>query len=100
MHGERAARQIVNAVRRGDAEITLTPQAKLLAVANGVAPALTAEILGVVNRVLPETDGRSQERYRGKDSESAVSDSVLTKAGRAAAHDLHQYPEEQGKALA
>jgi short-subunit dehydrogenase len=100
MHGERAARRVVNAIRRGDAETTLTPQAKLLAVLNGVAPALTAEIMAVANRLLPGPNGESQERYRGKDSESALSDSVLTRAGRSAARDLHQFPEKEGKALA
>ena len=100
IQGERAARQIVNAVRRGDAEITLTPQAKLLALANGIAPALTAEIMAIANRLLPGPNGDSQQRYRGKDSESAVSDSVLTRAGRSAAKDLHQYPENESKALA
>ena len=100
MHGERAARQVVNAIRRGDAEITLTPQAKLLAVVNGIAPALTAEILGIVNRLLPSPNGQSQERYKGKDSESPVSASVLTTAGRTAARDLHQLPEKEGRALA
>lgn len=100
MQGERAARKIVNAVRRGDAEITLTPQAKLLAVANGVAPALMGEVMAIANRFMPSDGGDSQQRFRGKDSESAVSDSVLTKAGRIAARDLHQYPEKEGKALA
>ncbi len=94
IQGERAARQVVNAIRRGDAEITLTPQAKLLAVMNGVSPALTAELMALGNRVLPSPNGQTQERYRGKDSENAVSDSLLTKAGRIAARDMHQYPDE------
>ncbi|MGH9524103.1 MAG: SDR family NAD(P)-dependent oxidoreductase [Terriglobales bacterium] len=100
MHGERAARRVVSAIRRGDAEVTLTPQAKLLAVVNGVAPALTAEILGVVNRLLPSSNGQSQDRFKGKDSESPVSESVLTAAGRHAARNLHQMPEKDGRALA
>lgn len=101
MQGERAARQVVNAIRRGAAEVTLTPQAKLLALVNGVAPAITAEIMSIANRVLPSAGGAAgQERYRGKDSESAVSDSILTRAGRAAGRDLHQNPEQTGRALA
>jgi short-subunit dehydrogenase len=94
IQGERAARQVVNAIRRGDAEITLTPQAKLLAVMNGVSPALTSELMAIGNRVLPSADGNNQQRYRGKDSENAVSDSLLTKPGRIAAREMHQYPEE------
>jgi short-subunit dehydrogenase len=100
MHGERAARQVVNAIRRGDAEITLTPQAKLLEVLNGVAPALTSELMALGNRVLPSAAGGTQERHRGKDSESAVSDSVLTSAGRKAARNMHQAPEREGRVLA
>ncbi len=100
IHGERAARQVVNAIRRGDAEITLTPQAKLLAVMNGLAPAIMAEVMAIANRVLPSAAGAGQERHRGKDSESAVSDSILTRAGRAAGRDLHQNPESEGRALA
>ena len=100
MQGGRAARQVVNAIRRGDAEITLTPQAKLLAVANGMAPAIMGEIMALANRVLPSAEGTGQERHRGKDSESAVSDSILTRAGREAGRDLHQNPEQEGRALA
>ncbi len=100
MQGERAARKVVNAIRRGDAEITLTPQAKLLALMNGVAPAITQEIMAIANRVLPSAGDGSQDRYRGKDSESAISDSVLTSAGRRAARDMHQNPEAEGRALA
>jgi short-subunit dehydrogenase len=99
IQGERAARQVVNAIRSGAAEITLTPQAKLLALLNGVSPALTAEIMAIGNRVMPSAGG-GQERYRGKDSESAISDSVLTRAGRRAARDMHQSPEQEGRALA
>lgn len=100
MQGERAARRVVNAIRRGDAEITLTPQAKLLAVVNGVAPALTAEVMAVANRLLPSPNGESQQRFLGKDSESQVSQSVLTTAGRKAARKLHQLPEKEGRARA
>jgi NAD(P)-dependent dehydrogenase (short-subunit alcohol dehydrogenase family) len=54
MCAERAARKIVDATARGDAEITLGWQAKLLRLAHDLAPGLTADILGLVNRVLPD----------------------------------------------
>ncbi|MGI9103212.1 MAG: SDR family NAD(P)-dependent oxidoreductase [Terriglobales bacterium] len=96
MSGRRAARSIVRAIRRGQAEITLTPQAKLLAVANGVAPGVMSELLAIANRLLPDTVGTEQQaRHLGKDSESEISDSVLTSFGRRAAHELHQYPERR-----
>jgi short-subunit dehydrogenase len=95
MNGRRAARQIVAAIRRGQAEIILTPQARLLAMMNGLFPGTTSELMAVVNRLLPSSDGGGKERHLGKDSESAVSDSVLTSFGRRAAQDLHQYPERR-----
>jgi NAD(P)-dependent dehydrogenase (short-subunit alcohol dehydrogenase family) len=95
MNGRRAARRIVSAIRRGEAEIILTPQARLLAMLNGVAPGTTADVMALVNRVLPSPDAAGRDRHLGKDSESAVSDSVLTSFGRRAAQDLHQYPERR-----
>jgi short-subunit dehydrogenase len=63
MSGERAARQIVDAARRGKAEKVLTTPANVLARAHGVAPGLTSEILGLVNRfVLPSGTGTSSKR--------------------------------------
>ena len=53
MSAERAARSIVDASARGDAEVTLSWQAKLLRAAHALAPGLTADVLGVVNRMLP-----------------------------------------------
>jgi short-subunit dehydrogenase len=96
MNGRRAARKIVSAIRRGDAEIILTPQARLLAILNGLAPGTASELMAAVNRLLPSAEKADQQRHLGKDSESAVSDSVLTSFGRRAARELHQYPERRG----
>jgi short-subunit dehydrogenase len=57
MDAERAARQIVQALKRGDAERTLSIPATLLARFHGLFPGLTADILGVVNRFLPDAPG-------------------------------------------
>ncbi|MGZ4817004.1 MAG: SDR family NAD(P)-dependent oxidoreductase [Terriglobales bacterium] len=95
MNGRRAARKIVSAIRRGDAEIILTPQARLLAILNGLAPGTASELMAAVNRLLPSAEKADQQRHLGKDSESAVSDSVLTSFGRRAARELHQYPERR-----
>jgi short-subunit dehydrogenase len=54
MCAERAARKIVDATARGDAEITLSWQAKLLRIAHDLAPGLTADVMGLVNRLLPD----------------------------------------------
>jgi short-subunit dehydrogenase len=95
MNGRRAARTIVEAIRRGESEIILTPQAKLLALLNGVFPGTTSELMAIADRLLPSSEWADQERHLGKDSESAVSDSVLTSFGRRAAQEFHQYPERK-----
>lgn len=94
IQAKRAARQIVNAVRRGTAEITLTPQAKLLAWFNGLFPGLTSQMMGVGNHLLPSAEGGTQDRYRGKDSENVISKSPITEAGREAAKEYHQYSNQ------
>lgn len=75
---ERAARQIVEAARRGDAELIISIQAKLAAAANALFPELTAEISGLVNRILPSAGGIGERHALGKESQSIVSPSVLT----------------------
>lgn len=56
MDAERAARQIVRALKRGDAEHTLSVPATLLARFHGLFPGLTADIMGLVARFLPDAD--------------------------------------------
>ena len=73
-----AARRILAACKRGDAEVILTLPAQAAAAFHGLFPGLTADILGVVNRVLPGPGGIGTERARGKDSQSALAPSPLT----------------------
>jgi NAD(P)-dependent dehydrogenase (short-subunit alcohol dehydrogenase family) len=90
---ERAARRIVNGVRRGAAEVVITPQAQLASLIHGIAPGLTADVLGLINRLLPDEAGGSSERVRGREVESAVSQSFLTALGKKAAREYqHQEP--------
>jgi len=84
----RAARRIVNAIRYGDAEITLGLHAKLAARANGVAPGTVASVLSLVSRALPEV--RGTQRRRGSEIDSALDESLVTALGREAARDLNQ----------
>lgn len=78
MDASRAARQIIAACKRGDAEVVLTLPAKLAALFHGIFPGLTADILGAVNLLLPEPGGIGTARARGSESESALSPSFLT----------------------
>lgn len=98
MDGQRAARKIVNAVLRGRSEIILTPQAKLIALFHGIFPGLTSDILGLSNRLMPAAaKGEGQQRHRGKESETAVTQSFITELGRRAAAALNQHPEQNAE---
>ncbi len=93
MSAERAARQIVRAAKRGEAEKILSVPANLLARWHGLFPGLTADILGWVNRaLLPAGTETGPERGR----ETAVLRtpwmSALTVLGRRAARRLLQEP--------
>jgi short-subunit dehydrogenase len=90
MSARRAASRIVAAVRRGQAEIILSPQAKAIAMLHGVAPGTTADLLGVVNRVLPQAEGRDRDRHLGRESETPITRSFVTALGRKAARELNQ----------
>lgn len=75
---ESAARQIITAVKRGDAEAIISPQAKIAAKFNALFPELTAEILSLVNQILPENGGITTAKALGKDSENYFAPSILT----------------------
>jgi short-subunit dehydrogenase len=88
-----AARRIVNATRRRQAEIIISPQAQLLARVHGAMPGLVIEALALVNRLLPEAEGGSEHRKLGKESHSAVTRSPLTALGRRAIRRYNQAEE-------
>jgi short-subunit dehydrogenase len=85
MSSTTAARRIVAALRRGDAELILSPQGRLAAAVHGLFPGLTAELLGLVNRVLPGPGGVGTRSMTGAESQSALSPSWLTRLGDRAA---------------
>jgi short-subunit dehydrogenase len=87
---EDAARQIVAAIARGDAEVILSWQAKLLALAHGLLPGVVSDALGLINRVLPGPGGIGSQAARGADSHTPLTASPLEKLGEQAARDLNQ----------
>ncbi len=89
---KRAARQIVKATIRGDAELIITWQAELLARFHGLFPGLTSEILALVNRTLPNADGGATAKRKGWQSESLLTRSPLTMLGRKAALRYNEGP--------
>jgi NAD(P)-dependent dehydrogenase (short-subunit alcohol dehydrogenase family) len=76
--GERAAAQIIEATARGDAELIISIQAKIAARVNNLFPELTADVSGLINRILPEAGGIRTNHALGKESRSAISPSILT----------------------
>lgn len=72
MSPERAARRIVEACRRGDAELILTWPARVAAGLHGLAPGLMVEALSFVDRLMPSFIEGGQKGHRGVDSESAL----------------------------
>jgi NAD(P)-dependent dehydrogenase (short-subunit alcohol dehydrogenase family) len=90
MSAERAARRIVQATRRGEAEVTLSWQAKLLRLTHDLFPGATQDLLGVVNRMLPGSE-EVKENVRGMKLDTALSPSPVTTLMNRAAHDTHQY---------
>ncbi|MGB9178097.1 MAG: SDR family oxidoreductase [Pyrinomonadaceae bacterium] len=85
MQAERAARQVIDACRRGDAEVVLSIQAQIAVRFHGLFPGLTQDILGLVNRLLPAPGGIGKRRAKGKDSSSQISPSWLTALNERAA---------------
>lgn len=88
MSADRAARQILAACARGDAEVILTLPARLAVALNGVCPNLVNDLSALVNRhILPEPGGVGRQRVKGKDSRGLLPDVVTTLSDRAAAQN-------------
>jgi NAD(P)-dependent dehydrogenase (short-subunit alcohol dehydrogenase family) len=76
---ENAARQIVEACRYGDPELTITLPAKLAMMANHVAPSAVAHAMMLANQLLPGPNGGGGERsQRGAESTSKWAPSAAT----------------------
>ncbi len=93
MAADRAGRQIVEACRRGDAEIVLTWQALLASRFHGLFPGLTADIMAAVNRLLPGPGGIGTDRAKGSESTTALAPSPLTALSDAAARRNNEVVE-------
>ncbi|HVF89709.1 MAG TPA: SDR family NAD(P)-dependent oxidoreductase [Blastocatellia bacterium] len=90
MKAERAARQIISACKRGEAEVILSIPAKLAALFHGLFPGLTADLLGLTNRLLPGPGGIGKDRALGEESQSKLAPSWLTALSEQAARDNNE----------
>ena len=91
MSADRAARQIIAACRRGDAEIITSLTALLAAKFYAIFPGITASILALVNRFLPQPGGIGTNIAKGKDSTSNLAPSDLTAVSDKAAYQNNQF---------
>ncbi|HWE49781.1 MAG TPA: SDR family oxidoreductase [Bryobacteraceae bacterium] len=84
MSAKRAARKIILATERGTAQKILTLPANLLALLHGNFPGATADLLGLVNQLLPHGQGDASRVIRPHLHQSQVLER-LTFLGRQAA---------------
>jgi NAD(P)-dependent dehydrogenase (short-subunit alcohol dehydrogenase family) len=76
---EAAARQIIEACRFGDPELTIGLPAKMAVMASQAAPGIIAGLMALVNGWLPGPGGREGDRHRrGRDAESRWTQSAAT----------------------
>jgi hypothetical protein len=76
---ERAARQIINACRYGDPELTITLPARIAILVSAMAPTAVAQAMMIANRLLPSpNDAAGDRRLRGADASSKWAPSVAT----------------------
>jgi len=90
MSAERAARQIIAACRRGEAETILSLPAQLAVTFHQTFPEFSTHLLAAVNRLLPTPGGIGSTPVTGKASASSLSPSVLTTLGEHAARRYNQ----------
>jgi len=82
---ENAARQVVRACKRGQAELIISVPAKLAATFDALFPEMMSQMLGLANQLLPAAGGVGTQNVKGRQSASACSPSWLTTLSEKAA---------------
>jgi NAD(P)-dependent dehydrogenase (short-subunit alcohol dehydrogenase family) len=90
MSARQAARKIIKACKRGEAQTILSVPAKLAVALHDLFPGMTAQILSLINRMLPKSGDVGRTAVQGKDSESFLSPSWLTALGDSAANENNE----------
>src|SRR5204862_8318779 len=70
---ERAARQIIGACKRGQAELIISIQAKAAVALDFLFPQTTTDLLAAVNGLLPKADESHDDQLKGSKSTSSWS---------------------------
>jgi len=82
---ENAARQVVSACKRGQAELVISVPAKIAVLFDALFPEAMSQMLSLANGLLPKAGGGGTERMKGRDSTSSWSPSWLTTLNEEAA---------------
>ena len=82
---ENAARQVVSACKRGQAELVISVPAKIAVLFDALFPEAMSQMLSLANGLLPKAGGAGTERMKGRDSTSSWSPSWLTTLNEEAA---------------
>jgi short-subunit dehydrogenase len=90
MSAERAARRIVEACMRGEAEVVLSLPAKIAVKLHALFPGMTTDVMGLMNRLLPPPGGIGTDVRTGKQSTSKASPSWATTLNERAAVQNNQ----------
>jgi hypothetical protein len=85
MSADSAAEKILNACRRGDAEVILSGIGRMMAGLQNFFPNLSAEAFSLMNYALPAMGGIGTASAKGYESTSRISPSFLTRLGDQAA---------------
>ena len=92
--GRRAAAQIVDALRHGDAELVVSWSARLAIAAEALMPNAVATAMTLVNRFLPGPTGRfGNESHSGWNSGSRWAPSPLTRLTERSAAENNEEPQ-------
>jgi len=93
LSAERAAAQILQACRRGDARLVIGLHTKAAILLNELFPGAAAMMTAIANRLLPTPSTRGNgDSHFGHESESALSQSWLTKLSQTAAIQNNEVP--------
>src|SRR5262249_32593385 len=99
MSVERAARQILAACRRGDAEVVLGLPFQVAALVHGVSPSLMCNIMALINRALPAPGGIGTAPVKARDTRAPLAPAWMTAlSDRAAERNNERAPGERAEA--
>jgi NAD(P)-dependent dehydrogenase (short-subunit alcohol dehydrogenase family) len=100
MSAKHAARRIVDACVRGDAELVLSPPAIIAVKFHGLCPGATADLLGVADRLLPGSRGSGKEARTGAQSDTGSAPAWITKLNDDVARENNEIPQSVARDVA